>query len=84
MRPLPLFALLACSLPSLVLAQLVPAVKESGHALAELAKEGGDEIKAAVEKQPAKVIDKSKAQMHKASAHEHAQRAKAAAKSTFN
>jgi hypothetical protein len=84
MRPLVLSALVACSLPSLVLAQLVPAVKESGQALAELAKEGGDEIKAAVEKQPAKVIDKSKAQMHKANAHEHAQRAKAAAKSTFN
>ena len=60
------------------------AIKESGKALAELAKEGGDEIKAAVEKQPAKVIDKSKAQMHKANAHEHAHRAKAAAKSTFN
>jgi hypothetical protein len=84
MRPLLLFTLLACSLPSLVLAQLVPAIKESGQALAELAKEGGDEIKAAVEKQPAKVIDKSKAQMHKANAHEHAHRAKAAAKSTFN
>jgi hypothetical protein len=83
MRTLVLSALLACSLPSLVLAQLVPAVKESGQALAELAKEGGDEIKAAVEKQPAKVIDKSKAQMHKANAQEHAHRAKAAAKSTF-
>ena len=84
MRPLVLSALLAWSLPSLVLAQLVPALKESGQALAELAKEGGDEIKAAVEKQPAKVIDKSKAQMHKANAHEHAHRAKAAAKSAFN
>jgi hypothetical protein len=61
----------------------VPAVKESGQALAELAKEGGHEIKAAVEKQPAKAIDKSKAQMHKANAQGHAHRAKAAAKSTF-
>ncbi len=84
MRPVVLCALLACSLPSVVLAQLVPAAKESGQAFAELAKEGGDEIKAAVEKQPARAMDKGKAQMHKANAHEHARRAKAAAKSTFN
>jgi hypothetical protein len=73
----------ACSLSSLVIAQVVPAVKESGQAVAEMAKEGGAEIKAAVEKQPAKAIDKSKARMHKANAHAHAHRAKAAAKATF-
>lgn len=78
-----LSALLACSLSSLASAQVVPAVKESGHAVAEWAKEGGDEIKAAVEKQPAKAIDKSKAQMHKAQARAHAHRAKAAAKASI-
>jgi hypothetical protein len=83
MRTLVLSAVLACSLPSLVLGQAVPAIKESGQALAELAKEGGDEIKAAVEKQPAKAMDRSKAQMHRANAHEHAHRAKAAAKATL-
>jgi hypothetical protein len=83
MRPLVLYALLACSLSSLAFAQVVPAIKESGHAVAELAKEGGDEIKAVVEKQPARAIDQSKAQMQKANAHAHAHRAKAAAKATF-
>ncbi|HUA24855.1 MAG TPA: hypothetical protein VMA54_12105 [Steroidobacteraceae bacterium] len=83
-RATPLLAtLLGCGLSCLAFAQVVPAVKESGKAVAELAKEGADEVKAAVEKSPAKAIDKSKAQMHGAQARAHAHRAKAAAKATF-
>jgi hypothetical protein len=83
MRPLVLSALVACSLSSFVSAQVVPALKESGRAVAELAKEGGEQLKAVVEKEPAKANDKSSAQLHKAQARAHAHRAKAAVKATF-
>lgn len=84
MKNLLLSALVACSMSSLVFAQVVPAAKESGHAAAETAKEGGDNLKAATESQPNKAIDKAKAHAHKAKAHAHRHHAKADAKAAVH
>src|ERR1700742_1236174 len=51
--------------------QAVPAVKETGKAVAESTKEAGDNIKATTAKQPNKAVDKAKAHVHKAKAHVH-------------
>ncbi len=79
-----LCTLVACSLSSLAIAQVVPAAKESGHAVAETAKEGGDNLKAATESQPKKAASKSKAHAHKSKAHAHAHHAKADAKAAVH
>jgi hypothetical protein len=76
-----LFAsMIAITFSTMALSQAVPAVKEAGHATAETAKEGGDKVKAATEKQPNKAVDQAKAQGHKAKAHAHGHAAKTDAK----
>ena len=72
----------AVALSSAVGAQVAPTVKEASKATAETAKQVGDQSKAAVESQPDKSIDKAKAKVHKAKAHQHAHAAKEAAKDT--
>jgi|KBSMisStandDraft_5_1062788.scaffolds.fasta_scaffold699467_2 hypothetical protein len=68
--------LLAISLSSVAMAQVVPAVKDAGKATSETAKQAGDNTKAAFESQPDKSVDKAKAKAHKANAHHHAHAAK--------
>jgi len=61
-------------------AQVGTTVKEGAKATGEKAQQYGDEGKAAVSTQPNKAADKTKAQVHKAKAHNHAKSAKEAAK----
>jgi hypothetical protein len=70
------FTVASVALSSAVLAQAVPAVKETGHAIAEKSKEGADNVKGAFSSQPKKSMYKAKAHYHKAKAHEHAHDAK--------
>lgn len=61
-------------------AQVGTTVKEGAKATGEKAAQYGDQAKAAVSSQPNKAADKSKAQVHKAKAHNHAKSAKDAGK----
>jgi hypothetical protein len=72
--------LLAMALSSTAMAQVDTAVKNAGKATSETAKQAGDNAKAAVESQPDKAVDKTKATAHKANAHHHAHAAKQATK----
>jgi Ni/Co efflux regulator RcnB len=60
-------------------AQMEPAAKETGKAIAESSKEAGDNMKAAVSSEPHKTMDKAKAHVHKAKARRHRHKAKKAA-----
>lgn len=66
---------LACSAS---FAQTKEAVKESGMAVAEKAKEGKETVQAAVSSQPKKAMHKAKAKSHKAKSMKHDAKAKAA------
>jgi thiaminase len=72
-----LAAVLVCNV---ALAQVGTTVKEGAKATGEKAEQYGDQAKAAVSSQPNKAVDKTKAQVHKAKAHEHAKTAKDAGK----
>jgi hypothetical protein len=72
--------ILAMALSSVSVAQVDTAAKEAGKATADTAKQAGHSAKAAVESQPDKAVDKTKAKAHKAKAHHHAHAAKEAAK----
>ncbi len=61
-------------------AQVVPAAKETGNAVAESTQEAGDHVKAATESEPNKTVDKVKAKAHKTKARVHRHKAKKAAK----
>lgn len=61
-------------------AQVGTTVKDGAKATGEKAAQYGDQAKAAVSPQPNKATDKTKAQVHKAKAHNHAKSAKDAAK----
>ena len=61
-------------------AQVGTTVKEGAKATGEKAQQYGDQGKATVSTQPNKAADKTKAQVHKAKAHNHAKSAKEAAK----
>ena len=74
--------ILAMALSSVAVAQVETAAKEAGKATSETAKQAGDHTKAALESQPDKAVDKTKAQAHKANAHHHAHAAKDATKDT--
>jgi hypothetical protein len=60
------------------MAQVESAAKNAAKATSETAKQAGDNAKAAVESQPDKSVDKTKAKAHKANAHHHAHAAKEA------
>jgi hypothetical protein len=70
------FTVASVALSSATMGQAVPAVKETGHAIAEKSKEGADNVKGAFSSQPKKSMYKAKARYHKAKAHEHAHEAK--------
>jgi hypothetical protein len=72
-----LAAVLVCNV---ALAQVGTTVKEGAKATGEKAEQYGDQAKAAVSSQPNKAVDKTKAQVHKAKAHQHAKTAKDAGK----
>lgn len=72
-------AVAALVISSAVLAQVGTTVKEGAKATGQKVQEVGDQAKAAVESEPNRTIDKTKAHIHKAKAHHHARRAKAAA-----
>ena len=72
-----LAAVLVCNV---ALAQVGTTVKEGAKATGEKAEQYGDQAKAAVSTQPHKAVDKTKAQVHKSKAHEHAKTAKDAGK----
>jgi hypothetical protein len=72
--------LLTLALSSIAVAQVETAAKNAGKATSETAKQAGDNAKAAVESQPNKAVDKTKANAHKANAHQHAHAAKQATK----
>ncbi len=74
-----LLTLASCAICSVAVAQVGTTVKEGAKATSEKAQQLGDQAKASVESQPDKSIDKTKAQIHKAKAHHHAKKAKAAA-----
>ena len=59
-------------------AQTKDAVKESGKAVAEKAKEGKETVQAAVTSEPQKSMHKAKAKSHKAKGMKHDQKAKVA------
>jgi hypothetical protein len=66
------------------MAQVVPAAKETGKAVAESSKEAGDNVKAATESEPKKTMDKAKAKVHKAKAKVHRHNAKKDVKAATN
>ena len=70
----------AVLLSNVCVAQVGTTVKEGAKATGEKAEQYGDQAKAAVSTQPHKAVDKTKAQVHKAKAHEHAKTAKDAGK----
>jgi hypothetical protein len=72
-----LAAVLVCNV---ALAQVGTTVKEGAKATGEKAEQYGDQAKAAVSSQPNKAVDKTKAQVHNAKAHQHAKTAKDAGK----
>ena len=72
-----LAAVLVCNV---ALAQVGTTVKEGAKATGEKAEQYGDQAKAAVSSQPNEAVDKTKAQVHKAKAHQHAKTAKDAGK----
>lgn len=63
-----------------VFAQVGTAIKEGASATAETAKQGKENVEAAVTKEPKKTIHKAKAKVHKEKASEDASDAKAAVK----
>jgi hypothetical protein len=71
--------LASCLVCSVAVAQVGTTVTEGAKATSEKAQQYGDQAKASVESQPDKAVDKTKAQVHKAKAHHHAKKAKAAA-----
>ena len=79
-----LLALAAMTLGATAFAQVEPAGKETGKAVAESTKEAGHNVKAATESEPNKSIDKAKAHVHKAKAHAHGHQAKKAADATVH
>ncbi len=74
-----LMVAVAMTCATVALAQVEPAVKESGKAVAETSRRVGDDAKAAVSSEPDKSVYKAKARAHKANAHLHRHRAKQAA-----
>jgi hypothetical protein len=72
--------LAALVISNAAIGQVGTTVKEGAKATGEKAQQIGDQAKAAVESEPNKSIDKTKAQVHKAKAHHHAKAAKEAAK----
>ena len=75
-----LLTMATCAICNVALAQVGTTVTEGAKATSQKAQQYGDQTKAAVEGQPDKSIDKTKAQIHKAKAHHHAKAAKEAAK----
>lgn len=78
-----LIGLVATAFAAGAFAQVEPAVKETGRAVSESSKEAGDNVNAAVSRDPKKSVEKSKAQVHKAKARVHRKQAKKAADSTM-
>jgi Ni/Co efflux regulator RcnB len=74
-----LMTVIATTFAAAAFAQVEPAVKETGKAVAESAKQGGDNVKAAVSTEPNKSVNKAKAKVHKAKARVHRHKAKKAA-----
>jgi hypothetical protein len=74
-----LIAVAGTAFLSMAHAQAVDAVKETGRATAEGAKEAGDQAKAASHSNPEKAVDKAKAHVHKAKSKYHRHKAKKAA-----
>ncbi len=74
-----LVTLATCLVCGVAVAQVGTTVTEGAKATGQKAEQYGDQAKAAVESQPDKSIDKTKAQVHKAKAHHHAKKAKEAA-----
>ncbi len=73
-------ALLASSLSMVAIAQVGTAIKEGAGAAVETTKQAGDNVKAAMSSEPNKSVEKAEAKVHKAKAHKHGHKAKAAAK----
>jgi len=78
LKAMAIVALTGSVLVGNVFAQTSTAVKESGRAIAEKAKEGKETVQAAVTSEPKKSAHKAKAKAHKAKAAIHDSRAKAA------
>lgn len=74
-----LVTLATCMVCGVAVAQVGTTITEGAKATSEKAQQLGDQAKAAVESQPDKSIDKTKAEVHKAKAHHHAKKAKQAA-----
>ena len=72
-------AAIATTFAAAAFAQVEPAVKETGKAIAESTMQAGDNVKAAVSTEPNKSMNKAKAQVHKAKARVHRHKAKKAA-----